>query len=62
MQRVDWKESRRRSESLMAGSGRELHGYDPIDGELCLGLVKPGETLVEAISCSDVQLDGRTWA
>jgi hypothetical protein len=29
----------------------------PKDGELCLNRVKPGETLVEARSDSDVQID-----
>ena len=29
----------------------------PKDGELCLSRVKPGETLVEARSDSDVQID-----
>ena len=33
----------------------------PKDGELCLSRVKPGETLVEARSDSDVQIDRRTW-
>ena len=31
--------------------------WDPKDGELCLKRVKPGETLVEARSGSDVQID-----
>ena len=31
--------------------------WDPKDGELCLNRVKPGETLVEARSGSDVQID-----
>ena len=31
--------------------------WDPKDGELCLGRVKPGETLVEARRGSDVQID-----
>ncbi len=31
--------------------------WDPKDGELCLSRVKPGETLVEARSDSDVQID-----
>ena len=35
--------------------------WDPKDGELCLGRVKPGETLVEARSGSDVQIDRQTW-
>ena len=29
--------------------------------ELCLNRVKPGETLVEARSDSDVQIDRQTW-
>ena len=35
--------------------------WDPKDGELCLNRVKPGETLVEARSDSDVQIDRQTW-
>ena len=35
--------------------------WDPKDGELCLNRVKPGETLVEARSDSDVQIDRRIW-
>jgi hypothetical protein len=34
--------------------------WDPKDGELCLSRVKPGETLVEARSDSDVQIDRQT--
>ena len=34
---------------------------DPKDGELCLKRVKPGETLVEARSGSDVQIDRHSW-
>ena len=34
---------------------------DPKDGDLCLNRVKPGETLVEARSDSDVQIDRRSW-
>ena len=30
---------------------------DPVDRELCLHRVKPGESLVEARSGSDVQID-----
>ena len=33
----------------------------PKDGELCLRRVKPGETLVEARSDSDVQIDRQMW-
>jgi hypothetical protein len=36
--------------------------WDPKGGELCLGRARPGETLVEARSGSDVQIDRRTWA
>ena len=35
--------------------------WDPKDGELCLIRVKPEETLVEARSGSDVQIDRRNW-
>ena len=34
--------------------------WDPKDGELCLSRVKP-ETLVEARSDSDVQIDRQIW-
>jgi hypothetical protein len=34
---------------------------DPKDGELCLSRVKSGETLMEARSGSDVQIDRQTW-
>ena len=36
--------------------------WDPKDGELCLNRVKPEETLVEARSGSDVQIDRQIWA
>ena len=35
--------------------------WDPKDGELCLSRAKPGETLVEARSDSDVQIDRQIW-
>lgn len=35
--------------------------FDPKDGELCLNRVKPEETLVEARSGSDVQIDRQIW-
>ena len=35
--------------------------WDPKDGELCLARLKPGETLVEDRSDSDVQIDRRSW-
>ncbi len=34
---------------------------DPKDGELCLHRAKPEETLVEARSDSDVQIDRQMW-
>ena len=35
--------------------------WDPKDGELCLVRTKPGETLVEVRSDSDVQIDRKNW-
>ena len=35
--------------------------WDPKDGELCPSRAKPGETLVEVRSDSDVQIDRQTW-
>ncbi len=35
--------------------------WDPKGGELCLTRAKPEETLVEARSRSDVQIDGQSW-
>ena len=35
--------------------------WDPKDGELCLSRAKPEETLVEARSGSDVQIDRQIW-
>ena len=35
--------------------------WDPQDGELYLGRVKPEETLVEARSDTDVQIVRLTW-
>ena len=40
---------------------RERTRWDPKDGELCLSRLKPGETLVEDRSESDVQIDRPTW-
>ena len=42
-------------------SEQERTRRDPKDGELCLSRAKPGETLVEARSGSDVQIDRQTW-
>ncbi|OUT19855.1 hypothetical protein CAS74_005137 [Pichia kudriavzevii] len=58
-------ESERRSDPLP--SGRGARSTDPdvyrkdLNGELCLNRVKPEETLVEARSGSDVQIDRRIW-
>ena len=48
----------------MYSDGFEYEPYrlDPKDGELCLYRVKPEETLVEARSGSDVQIDRQIWA
>ena len=35
--------------------------WDPKDGELCLNRVKSEETLMEACSGSDVQIDRQIW-
>jgi hypothetical protein len=45
----------------VAGIAPEHSCWDPKDGELCLNRVKPEETLVEARSDSDVQIDRRIW-
>jgi hypothetical protein len=43
------------------GSEAEHTCWDPKDGELCLNRAKPEETLVEARSDSDVQIDRQIW-
>ena len=35
--------------------------WDPKDGELCLSRLRPGETLVEGHSNSDMEIDHQTW-
>ncbi len=40
---------------------QERTRWDPKDGELCLGRMKPEETLVEVRSDSDVQIDRQIW-
>ena len=47
----------------LRGEGFEVERAcrDPKDGELCPSRVKPEETLVEARSDSDVQIDRPTW-
>jgi hypothetical protein len=43
------------------GTNPERTRWDPKDGDLCLARSKPGETLVEDRSDSDVQIDRRSW-
>ena len=45
----------------VAGFEWERVCCDPKDGELCPRRAKPEETLVEARSGSDVQIDRATW-
>ena len=52
---------RRPDQTFCDGPEVEHVCWDPKDGELCLSRVKPEETLVEARSDSDVQIDRRTW-
>ena len=35
--------------------------WDPKGGELCLCLLKSGETLMEGINATDVQIVRETW-
>jgi hypothetical protein len=48
----------------MSSDGYEYEQYwsDPKDGELCADRAKPEETLVEARSGSDVQIDRKIYA
>ena len=55
-------EHRRPDLMFTDGSAVEHVCWDPKDGELCLNRVKPEETLVEARSGSDVQIDRQIWA
>ena len=50
-----------RARNLISQSAYEHICWDPKDGELCLNRAKPGETLVEARSDSDVQIDRQIW-
>lgn len=54
-------EHRRPYQKFMDGYAVEHVCWDPKDGELCLNRAKPEETLVEARSDSDVQIDRRIW-
>ena len=49
------------SRLLVSEAELERTRWDPKDGELCLSRLKPGETLVEDRSDSDVQIDRQTW-
>jgi hypothetical protein len=46
---------------LVGRTNLERTRWDPKDGDLCLARTKPGETLVEVRSDSDVQIDRRSW-
>ena len=48
-------------EWVTRGESSERTHYDPKDGDLCLARMKPGETLVEVRSDSDVQIDRLSW-
>ena len=45
----------------LAASAFEHACWDPKDGELCLGTMKPGETLVEVGNGVDVQIARQIW-
>ena len=45
----------------LSWSEEERSRWDPKDGELCPSRAKPGETLVEARSDTDVQIVRLTW-
>lgn len=52
---------RRPALTFSDGAAVEQVCWDPKDGELCLNRAKPEETLVEARSDSDVQIDRQIW-
>jgi hypothetical protein len=54
-------QARRFPSTSFRGEQLEHARWDPKDGELCLARLKPGETLVEDRSDSDVQIDRRSW-
>ena len=53
--------ARNESDGLFKKRLSKHYCWDPKDGELCLNRVKPEETLVEARSGSDVQIDRQIW-
>lgn len=50
-----------RLDGIVREAEQERTRWDPKDGELCLSRAKSGETLMEARSDSDVQIDRQTW-
>lgn len=50
-----------RLDSVVCEAEQERTRWDPKDGELCLSRAKSEETLMEARSDSDVQIDRKTW-
>jgi hypothetical protein len=50
-----------RRSSVEGEAHPERTRWYPKDGELCLARTKPGETLVEVRSDSDVQIDRQSW-
>jgi len=57
-----WKNAQSTSQDPSGERSEWEHScWDPKDGELYLRRVKPGETLVEVRSDSDVQIDRKTW-
>jgi hypothetical protein len=56
-----WAQPRRFASTSLRAEQQEQACWDPKDGELCLARSKPGETLVEDRSDSDVQIDRRSW-
>ena len=56
-----WAQHRPIPVHTVVGFELERACCDPKDGELCPSRAKPEETLVEARSGSDVQIDRQTW-
>ena len=56
-----WAQSRVFQSTSHCWENAEHKCWDPKDGELYLRRVKPGETLVEARSDTDVQIVRHTW-
>ncbi len=50
-----------RLSGIVREAEQERTRWDPKDGELCLSRAKSEETLMEARSDSDVQIDRQTW-